>query len=81
MSYYQNRHSIFQCLGLAEPENYLDVKGTRFILYENGDESLELIFWEDWLLYDYEDWYTGFHIEYTVGSTTYDYQFLIEGTQ
>lgn len=77
----ENRHSIFQCLGLTEPEDYLEMNGTKFILYEDEDEQLALVFWEYWPLYDYEDWDAGFHIEYTVSGKIYYYEFYVEGTQ
>ena len=81
LTFYEDRHSIFSCLGLTEPEDYLAVNGTEFILYENENEQLRLIFWEDWLLYDYTDWHSGFHIEYSVGSRVYRFEFLHPNAQ
>lgn len=72
---YENKTSIFECLGLTEPEDYLDVNGTQFILYEDEDEKLVLIFWQHWLLYDYQDYQAGFSIEYTVNGRVYNYSF------
>ena len=78
VSLYQNKSTIFECLGLTEPENYLDVNGTQFLLYEDEDEKLDLIFWEGWLLFDYQDHDAGFHIEYTANGKVYEYSFITD---
>jgi hypothetical protein len=77
---YENKATIFEYLGLTEPEDYLDVNGTQFVLYEDDDEKLLLTFWQCWLLYDYQDWETGFSIEYRANGKIYDYQFIIDET-
>ena len=76
MTVYENKSTIFECLGLTEPENYLDVNGTQFVLYEDEDEKLQLTFWKCWLLYDYQDTDAGFSIEYTVNGRVYEYRFV-----
>lgn len=78
MTYSENKSTIFACLGLKEPENYLNVNGTQFLLYEDEDEKLFLTFWQSWLLFDYQDWEAGFSIEYHSGGKVYDYQFGLE---
>ena len=75
---YQSKTAIFEWLGFTEPKNYLDVNGTQFILYEDQDETLLLTFWQSWLLFDYQDFYGGFVIEYIHNDNIYDYQFFIE---
>lgn len=77
---YENKSTIFECLGLPEPENYLDVNGTQFVLYEDEDEKLQLTFWKCWLLYDYQDTDAGFSIEYTANGSVYEYRFVNEET-
>ena len=78
MTPYESKTAIFEWLGFTEPENYLDVNGTQFILYEDEDETLLLTFWQCWLLFDYNDFYAGFVIEYIHNDNVYDYQFFIE---
>lgn len=75
MTPYESKAAIFQWLGLQEPENYLDVNGTQFVLYENRDEKLILTFWQSWLLFDYDDSHAGFVIEYIQNGNVYEYQF------
>lgn len=81
MTQFEDRSTIFGCLGLTEPEDYLNAQGTRFVLYEDEDEKLVLNFWQGWLLYDYQDWYSGFDIQYTVGGKVYHYEFLQEAAR
>ena len=73
--YNTTRAEIFGYLGLTEPENYLDVNGVEFILYEDDDETLILTIWEGWPLYDYQGWYCGFSITHTINGIPYDYVF------
>lgn len=75
ITWYENKTSIFECLGLTEPEDYLDVNGTQFILYEDEDEKLVLTFWQHWLLFDYQDYQAGFSVEYTLNGRVYEYSF------
>lgn len=75
---YESKTTIFEWLGFTEPENYLDVSGTQFILYEDEDETLLLTFWQSWLLFDYDDFYAGFVIEYIRNGNVYEYQFFTE---
>lgn len=76
LTLYENRFTIFEKLGLTQPQNYLDVNGTMFVLYEDGDEKLCLHFSPYWRLYDYQDEDAGFAIIYVRGSLAYDYRFI-----
>lgn len=80
MTVYENKSTVFECLGLTAPENYLDVNGTQFVLYEDEDEKLLLTFWQSWLLFDYQDLEAGFSIEYTVDDKVYNYRFVVDET-
>lgn len=69
---------LFQVLGIAPPEGFLYVDGTQIVLYDIGDETLTLNFYDTYLgLYDdsklkYE---RGFWLEYKKGTKTYSYGF------
>lgn len=76
LTLYENRFTIFEKLGLTQPEDYLDVNGTMFVLYEDDDEKLCLHFSPYWQLYDYQDEDPGFAIIYVRGSLAYDYRFV-----
>lgn len=80
MTPYQSKTSIFEWLGFTEPENYLDVNGTQFVLYEDEDETLLLTFWQSWSLFDYDDFHAGFVIEYIANGSVYEYQFFIKNS-
>ena len=77
LSAYEDRFTIFEKLGITPPEDYLDVNGTKFILYEDGDEQLVLTFWQYWQLYDWNGFSSGgFMIEYYLdGVLTCFYEF------
>ena len=64
LSAFEDRFTIFEKLGITPPEDYLDVNGTKFILYEDDDERLVLTFWQYWKLYDWNGNSTGFMMEY-----------------
>lgn len=80
LTLYESTNTIFGCLGLTEPEHYLDVNGTQFVLYEDEDEKLVLTFWRCWLLFDYQDADAGFTIEYSGNGRKYYYSFSVEET-
>ena len=72
---YLDRFQLFAALDITPPEDYLDVNGTEFVLYEDGDEKLSLIFYKFWGLYDYPQDLSGFCILYETGGQTYSYDF------
>ena len=72
-----NRSQIFESIGLTEPEAYLNVNGTQFVLYEDEDEKLLLTFYKYWLLFDYDDQNAGFMIEYISEGKNYYYTFSV----
>lgn len=74
LSLYEDRYSIFEKLGLFALQE-LDVNGTQFILYEDTDEKLELIFYQCWGLFDYDDHNAGFELRYHNEEGTCYYSF------
>jgi hypothetical protein len=82
LSLYEDRTSILEKLGLpADVE--LDVNGTKFILYDQNGERLELIFYMFWGLFDYDDHNAGFEIHYygKEGITDFTFNALILADQ
>lgn len=68
--------SVCQKLGITLPtEDYLDVNGTQFILYQDEDETLSLIFKKGWVLYDFPEEDAGIMIEYIQNGEIHYYNF------
>ena len=77
----ETKESVFEWLGVEEPEDYLNVNGVRLVLFEEGDEKLQLTFYRGWLLFDYNDQGTaGFAIDYICDGKTYQFNFSVPET-
>lgn len=65
---------VLRKLGITPPEDYLDMNGTKFILYEDEDERIEFIIGRFFPIYDPpEDYFNnGLEIRYTLNGREYD---------
>lgn len=61
---YMNPEDIFACLGLEKPEPFAHLQGTRYVLYDDGEESLVLEFYVGWGLFDYDHYVGGARVVY-----------------
>lgn len=75
---YTNGEDIFECLGLETPEPFAHLQGTRYILFENGNESLILEYYVGWGLFDYEHYLAGVRVLYNNGSREYSFLYAPE---
>lgn len=62
-------------MGVTISLKELSVNGTRFILYDQGNEKVSLYFHQFWGLYDYPREEAGFHIECELGGYYCIYEF------
>ena len=69
---------LFACLGLEKPEPFSHLRGTRYILFENGSESLILEYYVGWGLFDYDHDLAGVRILYNNGTREYVFLYVPE---
>jgi hypothetical protein len=70
----KDKHAdVLRKLGITPPEDYLDMNGTKFILYEDEDERIEFIIGRFFPIYDPpEDYFNnGLEIRYTLKGREY----------
>lgn len=75
---YTNGEDIFACLGMEKPESFAHLQGTRYILFENGQESLILEYYVGWGLFDYDHYLAGVRILYDNGKREYSFLYAPE---
>ncbi len=69
---------LFACLGLEKPETFAYLQGTRYILFENGSESLILEYYVGWGLFDYDHYLAGVRVLYRNGRQEYSFLYAPE---
>lgn len=75
---YTNGEDLFACLGLEKPETFAHLQGTRYILFENGNESLILEYYVGWGLFDYDHYLAGVRVLYNNGKREYTFLYAPE---
>lgn len=69
---------LFACLGLEKPEPFTHLQGTRYVLFEEGKESLILEYYVGWGLFDYDHYLAGVRVLYNNGSREYAFLYAPE---
>ena len=69
---------LFACLGLEKPESFTHLQGMRYILFEDGKESLILEYYVGWGLFDYDHYLAGVRVLYNNGKQEYVFLYAPE---
>lgn len=70
---YTDGEDLFACLGLERPEPFTHLQGTRYVLFDNGMESLILEYYIGWGLFDYSHDLAGARVLYNNGMKEYSF--------
>ena len=69
---------LFAHLGLEKPQPFAHLPGTRYILFDDGKESLILEYYVGWGLFDYAHYLAGVRILYNNGKQEYVFLYAPE---
>ena len=69
---------LFAHLGLEKPQPFAHPQGTRYILFDDGKESLILEYYVGWGLFDYDHYLAGVRILYNNGKREYVFLYAPE---
>lgn len=75
---YIDGEDLFAHLGLERPEPFAHLQGTRYILFEKGNESLILEYYVGWGVFDYDHDLAGVRILYINGNREYTFLYAPE---